>query len=433
MMSWRYIPFLLLSVAAVASAISYSVFGTYNSYILLGLFATVVSAWAGGWRLYVPQVWLAVASFLYSYSASILNFWYGYGLYVPNEVVVLATVFHLPLCITLAVCAARPADSVISSGLNSKFLKFNLALSGVVVVLNNITFMMSGSASKREFWDAADAGFYLSFGYNYIVISLVLLVVHQWLQVRKVEWHSIGLVFLLALFTLVNTGERDLLFMTVLALTFAFLYFEMVPRKSVYIAVLLCALFVPFSKSLGVFIHKQDAKLGGYDQSLVASFLMSDFHASGVNTGILLLSKDIYKGNGLERLSSDVARGLLPGLIARVDNTRKWYYDHYTPYVINRHMPGLGFTLMGSCYIYGGYIGVLVGAVIFGLMVELIWRRAQTSELWFVYYSVVTGLLIWSLRGDLSAMISSLVKQSLLPLLMLLLISRLTMRSFYRK
>ncbi|WP_257550924.1 O-antigen polymerase [Sphingopyxis sp. DBS4] len=398
-------------------------------FVLIGMYITIFSVLYGKGLIFKPVVWLSIASFLYSFGGNIVYLFEGYGLYNPLETALFANIFHFSVCFSLILF---DSDQKNDHGLVDIFdrytlYKYNFYVSIALVLINIFIFYNSGASSKREFSSISsdsDLG-YFGFFYSYFVLSFVVYAISFYRKNGKIPIFEIICSLILSFFTLLVTGERDVFFKIALSLAFMSLYFKSVKPSVVYFSVLAVILFVPFSKSLGVSLGSDSVQLSFSGSNFIVGFMKSDFASAGSNLDILLLSPDIYSNQSLSRLFEDIVRGFLPTSLSSYDSSTAWFYKYYTPYSIRRDVGGLGFSLMGAFYIYGSVVGVIIGGFLYGCLSSFLWKKANRNDIYLSIYFSSVPLLIWSLRGDVSTIISSLTKQTILPIILIVFIYRI--------
>lgn len=422
---------IIISYVVVVSLAYYS----NNETIIIGtgLIFTYICCSFGGFYIYKPQVWLSIFSFMYSFGANIVNiFDYDY-LYNSIYTILLMSLFHVGTCIGLIAFQQEYNSNRSPLRVSNDVINYGIAISTFFVLINNFIFFSSGASSKRQFSDNYDGIGYFGFSYNYFVVFFIFYLILNFQRSRVIPKFIICLCLTISFFTLLNTGERDVFFKIVMATSFIFLYFGVVSKNFIYVIAAAIAIFIPFSKSFGVSLGSSDVGASVHGGNFIVGIMMSDFAASGKNLDLLLLREDLYRDISFSRFISDIVRGVLPTFLSPEDSSGAWFQKFYTPLSIDRHTGGLGFTLAGAFYIYADMIGVFVGAILLAAFVCFLWRKAMERHIYLVFYCSAVPLMIWSLRGDLSTLISSLVKQVALPILLISLASMFFFRSFLNR
>lgn len=380
-----------------------------------------------------PRVWLGVAAFLYGTAASLLNDLGVQRLYFPIDSALVIFVAYLFLAIgLLSASALLPTTREVfllqswqqSREHNDAFSRveaFVIPFFWVVtlmVIINNFAFFFSGATTKRDFWEFRDDVFYMTAFYNLWIICYAMVILRQIKFGRlRVPMLFAGFCLILAVITMINTGERDVIIKLIVASVFLAVFTYRKGAPAAIFALFLTILALPFTKDLGTSLHT-GVEFRARD-SLTIAILENDFNAAGRNLDMLMYNPAIYREIGTERLFADVARGLVPGQFFQFENTGTWFTRHYTPYVTGRDRAGIGFSLFGAFFIYGGFVATAVGFSLIGAMSALFWHLAKQSRLMFAGYCLLAPLFIWSLRGDLAYVLSGAIKQVFLPLLFL--------------
>ncbi len=85
----------------------------------------------------------------------------------------------------------------------------------------------------------------------------------------------------------------------------------------------------------------------------------------------------------------------------------------------------MGFTIIGEGYLNFGYIGVVLWAIMLGLLVKKLYFSSKRSLTWLVIYVISIPTFIYSSRADLSNITSPLIKQTIIPLAILYVVNKI--------
>lgn len=394
------------------------------SALVVGLIG-LTSMSAASWSPLDPRVWFSVFGWLYCFSFLL------WGLLTGTEVSEFDSVFMLGLVFYLASLSAlwlfsmlAPLGRQLPTQMSMKRLTApgHLLLFSVLAVLlayattDGILIMQTGISDKRVI-NHGDFGLPAAktiVNWALIVFSFIIISSRN---KKKSFWLAI-IVGCFAFSYWGMTGQRDVIYKFVLVLSFSLIASSQLRLKWVYLSGVIAVLSVTLTKDLGVAFIERDFSANRVLEGYVG-VLGQEWSAAGRNMSLLLQNKDFYEGAGLERLSADIGRGMLPGVFLEVNNTNTWYFAEYLPATTGRQEPGLGFSLHGAFYVYGGVAGVFIGSLVLGALYWISFRAAFKNTLWMSGYIMIVSLSIWALRGDVSYVISSYLKQAF-PILMVL-------------
>jgi len=108
----------------------------------------------------------------------------------------------------------------------------------------------------------------------------------------------------------------------------------------------------------------------------------------------------------------DVVRGIVPGpLVPRNYPQTSVKYNQVIHSDTWSSGGGVGFSLVGSGYVYGGMIGVISLFLAIGALLRAIYRYSVTNATMAVFYAGLIPVLMIALRADIGFLISQCFKQ----------------------
>lgn len=392
----------------------------------LGLVVITVSTL----RLYPldPRVWFATLGGLYTFAYPLLTVLGFESGQFDAKAAAIAGVFFISVLTTMWVSSVAFRDpqsfghrELPASGRALKLVAMPVLVAVAGYVVADATLIYSaGAESKRDLWDL-DVGLPLSglLSHVFLLLGAALVLVSK-TRTRVVL--VVALVASVVVYFWGATGERDVVFKWVLMALFAGVLRSWVSVRWVVIIGVLAVILGPITKDLGLFIGGGEIEFVRTKQ-LHVYILDQEWSAAGRNLEVILRDPALYEGKGMERFVEDFSRGLMPGALYSGVNTSSWYTESYTPFVTGREVPGIGFSMVGALWIYSGFLAVVLGGVVYGAVSWWFYRQVRKGALYASGYLLYVPLALWSLRGDISFWISSLIKQIFLPLLVLFLIS----------
>lgn len=426
-----------LSVAAfaLAAALSLSALAIYNITEALVFGAALAAAAAvlvclgDRFDIVKPSFWLLGGAFLYYFSAGLLDFMNVEALSNERDtnwfVLIGFSSLTLPLSVVgvLQACGRRRKRCPGAVRSHARWvLAILVLLVSALVIFNNYAFWASGAISKRDFWGRDTL--ILGFASNWFVVFVAAYLSATKLETGATSWWAIIWGFALAIVTAGVMGERDLFFVFSLCCLFYFYLYADLRKAPALFGLVLLVLAVPVTQEMkNLFIRADDIRL---EESIVVGVMSNEFITTGRNLDYLLINQNLYDEIGDQRLRADVVRGLVPGLIYKPQNTSTWFEAVYTRRVLDRDSKGLAFSILGAGYIYGGVVGVLSVSLVIVTVAILISSSARAGTAGFAFFAVAAPLLLWSLRGDLGTIMSSVVKQAGLPAIIVLVVLKIS-------
>jgi oligosaccharide repeat unit polymerase len=286
----------------------------------------------------------------------------------------------------------------------------------LLTLLVPISFLASGATQKADF----NNQFVSIFGiFNF---SLILLIIKT--ETSKNLSYIIGLVILYLFTASLILGERDVFYSFILA--FVFLESRRTHINKAKL-VFICVFLVVLIPILGEFknIFTRDSVSVERD-SLVVSLLNGEFRSAGYNIDHILGNNFDFKYG--ESIINDLVRSVVPGFLHSVENSVSWYNNTFHPDIVAQGR-GYGFSLAAEGYVNFGYFGVFLWFLIISLGIVNLYNKSFHSTFYLAIYLTVLPVCIYVLRGDFSTILSPLLKQIMIPYLIMFLFFRFS-RSF---
>lgn len=406
--------------------------GDYVYFALAALPITLLSILLSKGNLIDPRVWFSVFGWLYSFSNTVLA-WGGQRSVDTNisfEAAYLNYIFYGTAIFSLWVFSFLLKKNTAAEKENylensARKLSLITALLCCYLLADAVIVFSSGLTSKRMI--AAEGVGLPLIGVLanalFVAYSLYLLTFSN-TNLKK----FIGAVGFAVLLSYLFTGERDLIAKFVLCTSFALIYTNKIKKRIVYIYGFVFVLLFALMKDITSYIlNRGDYEITKFDGVKWALF-RGDWTSSGVNLELLLSSKYLIEQvpARLQFMFNDVVAGVLPFGSRLVESTGHWYANNFLYYSIGREVGGLGFSYVGSWYIYLGEAGVFIGAALYSFIVWFFYYKASSKKTLLAAYISFTALAIWSLRVGFHGLLTSAINQTLLPLLLIIIFLKYT-------
>lgn len=375
-----------------------------------------------------PRVWFSTLGWLYLFAFSVqVTLGFDIGVLIVKTSAI-TSLFFLCALGAMWIGSAASKKSIATMTDRRKLAKgvvsivalpVLISLSGALIVHAHFI-SLAGVTSKRELWEV-DAGLPLAG-----LMSHILLLLGSWLILTsrnrvRAFWITV-LVGTVAVYVWGFTGERDVVFKWTLIATFAWFLKDWINVRLILVIGFLMIAVAPIMKDLGVAFSGGDFELAR-TFNLYQNVLGGEWSAAGSNLDTILRNPSLYENLSLDRFLADLSRGVMPSGFFYGVNTSSWYTQSYTPVVTGRTIPGIGFSLVAACWMYASLIGVIIGGVVFGAVSWWFYRWSVRTPLYASAYFLYVPLALWSLRGDLSFWLSSIIKQVFLPAFLLLVVA----------
>ncbi|WP_447472626.1 O-antigen polymerase [Vibrio harveyi] len=227
------------------------------------------------------------------------------------------------------------------------------------------------------------------------------------------------------------SGERDVVFKYVFfCILFSFDVKYKFKRWYYFPLVLLIFIILPLSQFYKAAMLSSSEKA----EFIIApeELFIGEFISSGRNVSKLLEYENRYSGTLLpgERVVFDVLRFLR---IKQIDNedvasTGAWYNAHVLPSIGLYPNSGWGFSWVGFLYISLGYIGPIIGMFLLGMCLNYSYKRRFVSIDNYVFYILFLAVALYIQRADLANLLGQVVKFTIIPIILINIMRRLTLR-----
>ena len=292
----------------------------------------------------------------------------------------------------------------------------------ILCLIDIMSALTSGATSKRELVDnVTGQGFAINLLWAiFHILSIRVIIRAKHRPVRSL--FPLLAIVIVGLLSWLVMGQREFIFG--FGLVGVLLYIHMKPgfrAIGIYLIVIAGAIvIVPVTQSFkSVFL--------GQDRSIVSSLddlFGAEFMAPGRNLAVLLGHRSMVEPSmrGLPVLVQEVGRGLSVATIGtQFTSLNRWFNGEFRPSIGLGGSSGWGFTLIGAGWMVAGSVGVAVYFYFLGMGLSVLYASALKSPYWFSVYLVIAPIIVYTLRQDLSYGLGALLKQALLPLLLLLL------------
>lgn len=361
-----------------------------------------------------PYTWFAVPFYLYSISYPTVVKLTGVA---PSASLDTTLLLQWMALVTVMIVVGVP---------RKKNLKFNIKplyhmnivawpiyLASLLISSASIIYIyQSGLSTKKQI--SLDNSIYteLASFFSILIVSYTLLVAHSLLIKKRLPWKLMAFTAGFMFLTLLINGERDPFLRVVLSSVCLVHYLHMrLSMKALLAGGIVLVLLTAQMAQLKNSAVASDRIFNRHESMLVNVF-NSEFSSASSNLRILLEEQDrswsYFYG---ETYVWDIKRTLL---IERM-NATAWFNQTYYSRSFQRG-GGYGFTLVGEGYINYGAPGVVFLFIAVGLLLKFLYIRSTRHVIWFIIYVLSIPVIIYSIRGDLSVLMSYFTKHILLSL-----------------
>lgn len=403
---------------------------TGSTLILIAVYCLVV-AWRAKFELTHPSVWLIPFLYLYHFSVVILNEVGDYRVYYSYEVLIIGWLTILTASLWIAAQAKsggshRPALSISAElPIRRGIARWAFWISLSACIIHNAIFFTSGVTAKAE-WNQLGLSDY-QFVYGGLLLSYAILLVTDIQGRGQVPWRLIGGMIVFTSIVLLNIGERDVLLRTILITGFV-LYLKF--RPSVPVAVGLGSIAVAIIPLMGkvknMLVSGRGIELVD-DRGFVIGFLRGEFMSAGRNIDTIVSHNDSWTPFLGETFLWDATRSIVPAFVMKIDNSVSWFMKMFHPDILAIGQ-GYGFSLAAEGYINFGYVGVILVYCVVSWLIAWLYNRSYSGSLGMIVYVLAAPLFVYATRGDMSSILSPLLKQILLPVSVMWFISYFLVR-----
>lgn len=369
-------------------------------------------------KILYPFVWLAPFMVLYNVSIYIVDI---LGVRPAAFVPIIFNCVYLSLSTLFLYCVCFIKISSSSYFSNNFFNVYRvkvvekaLKLLGFLLLCYIPLFLESGYTSKMD--TNLNGGLpglgFVSRLFIFFYISYMIYTVHVNGRFPiKVFVFAILITLSISLFI----GERDIFLFVVLCSFLVFYYYFRPSFKKVALIAVICLTLEPILGVTKQITNKEE--IGIFQVNLVVGVFKGEFFSSGHNIEVLLANRGQWEHQYGMALLNDVMRAILPPTFFPVQNSTGWFNSHFNGRAYMGY--GMGFSYIGEGYLQGGYYGVVIWTIFLALIVHILYGYSQKGLLGLSIYIFMIPTFIYAMRGDLSYILSPLVKQVLVICLLM--------------
>lgn len=368
--------------------------------------------------IFHPYFWYSVFFWLYSAGYPILYSFGYYRSYDYNKTgIVLDWVFLSVLLVIL------PAESLVKKDtlfVNDKrasvitdFFSYFFAL---YLCVDMLLICQGGYSNKTEIYKHANTFIILGFVIGYILI----LFFEFSLYVTLFNEEKIKAIHIISWITIsgfsILTGERDYLFTILLVTVLIMFLYERISKKTLFILIPIGMILLPLSNTFKYYLLSGKEGTSFRLNHLLMEFLDGEFVSAGRNLQILIMNHcaNYFKG---KTLVYDIVR-IFSG---NTFSVQAWFNDTFFSY---SHSTKYGFTIVGEGYVNWGIWGVIIWAIIVGILIRVLYVQSCKNYYYMLIYLYMLPLFIYAIRADLANIFSPLVKYAFLGTLIVYIFQR---------
>lgn len=282
------------------------------------------------------------------------------------------------------------------SGRSIKILFLMLLILSLIVPFE---FMRSGATNKAEFNDS------LGSVYN-ILIFVFALYLLKYKRISQAKWPILLFSIYLVLCTLL-LGERNIFFSYAIMLIIISYAKYKLGKKYIILSVLVLILLIPVFGVYKNLFTRSDFSTGN-NNSLLVTLANGEFRSAGYNLDVIFANNVSFKFGST--IPNDITRALIPGMLYMSENSIAWYNNTFHPEIVASGR-GYGFSFAAEGYINFSWPGISIWFFFLGLFMNYLYHKSMRSQVALAVYSVLIPIFIYSLRGDISTILSPLIKQ----------------------
>lgn len=219
------------------------------------------------------------------------------------------------------------------------------------------------------------------------------------------------------------TGERDTIVRAVLLVSFLMYTTRYLGKRSIAFLFAMGLLLLPLSQSLkGVLSYGAALSL----EYNILSIFEGEFVSQGRNFNWLLESRFFAENIFAGSFWNDLLRAF-------------YLSEHSAGYTFGREFlqrysgSGMGFTIIGQTYIAGGLPALFLLGVISGLILQALYVKSHESIIYSFLYIMILFSFSYSLRADYANLIAGILKMSIVPILLIGLVSQVVNNDRFMK
>lgn len=364
-------------------------------------------------ELLYPFVWVTPFILLYNVSIVILSFIGLRESSYSGDILFCTYLSEITLFISCLLFIKSQKDSVIVDNfftINSiESLRRYFKVLGIVLLLYIPFFFRTGFVSKAEVnLNGGLPG--LEFFSVLFKFFFLLYLTCECFYNKKFPVKDVLYAFVVSASISVFIGERDIMLTVVLFSFFVFYFFFKPSTKKVAVLVTLGILLVPISSQFKQVTNSEPVSFSEF--SMIESLLGGEFFSSGRNIETLMENKNTWSFQYGAAIPNDILRSLLPSRFLPVDNSTSWFNHQFN----SREDLGfgIGFSYLGEGYLQAGYAGVILWTILLSFVLRILYNNSRKSVWGLSIYIYMMSFIIYSMRGDLSYVLSPLIKHVLI-------------------
>jgi len=415
---------LLIVILSIMSVLVVNQFQFSVSTQLISLVIFVIlGIWYFKFEILHPFVWLSPFILIYYVSILVLDIFDIRSTNISSELI-----FSMLLALsTLFFYFAFFSKNLLNQSFkikkdNSLSMKLLLGLFIVllaIIILNLLVFLNSGITTKSEM-SAAGGGMNLGHVYKFFLFVSTFIFLKKIANKESIS-KLFFIVFIVALLISLVLGERDIL-MTLILFAIYIYYISYKPaKKNIYILAIILILLLPVLGHMKNIFTKDTVGMFTEYNAILAIF-QGEFLSAGRNFETILHTYgkwDYFYG---ETILWDLGRSIASGSIYYVQNSIGWFNNTFHPDIVAVGR-GYGFSFIAEGYINFGYFGIVLWYLFLAILLNFFYQNSQKNSYWFVAYIYMIPIFIYIQRGDISNIISPMLKQTLLFTIVLIILN----------
>lgn len=373
-----------------------------------------------------PLVLLTPAIFIYTVSYVVAGYLGYVELAFERELLLAAWLSLLAFTVTLAPLSAAPLrrGAALQRADDGWTLRYSVGLLFTASVLGVLLLFYLFLRQGVDYKYLAEKSFY-SLNSWMICFYTLLMILKLRRNGRTCLWLAalVGCVSLLATLIL---GERDVFFRFAIVTMALFYLSGRLGRAQIAVLALAALLAVPLLHQYKNALVRSDTPEA---TGLVEGIVMSEFGAAGSNFQTLLDQQGYWEPFNGETVLWAVTRAALPSGVFPAINATRWFNEQFYYEGFSLGL-GRGFSFFGEGYINFGYWGIALWYCALALIVAALYRGAFKGPFALTAYLAFVPAAAYAQRGDLSYVLSPLLKDILLPFALVAILSALARALF---
>lgn len=396
--------------------------------ILMGIFYVKIN-------IYNPLVWFVPFIAIYHLSVVIMNKLGLMYVYCAEDILI-STYIAVSVCISIFILffdndkKYNDINNIISESIphiNIKIIKLIYISTFIISFTLLLLYISSGIQTKAEASVMGGIGSVLNYAFRIYILFAFFQFIAIINKNRVKLW-----VFLNSLYVLLSsliTGERDLVLICLVGFSLILFFARKIKKSQIILCGVIIFTFIPIMGEYKNILYKsiEIEKTSGF--GLQKIFLDGEFISGGRNLNQIIENEKEYKWG--ESIINDFKRSIIPSFISKSENSIGWFAKKYHGKRFEEGQ-GLGFSLIAEGYMNAGYWGVFIWFVLVSSLIIYLYNRI-TNIYTLIMYIYMIPIFIYSLRGDLSTILSPLLKQVIIPIVLLKLIITYAKTYSYRR